>query len=67
MLHISNKEPPKPYSNYYPRALSIQIVPTLGSKVYIYYLLWAFWSPWGKAPTLTEFRLVDYVGFGRRA
>ena len=45
----------------------MQIVPTLGSKVYIYYLLWAFWSPWVKAPTLTEFRLVDYVGFGRRA
>ena len=31
--------------NAYPRAPSIQIVPTLGSKVYKYYLLWAFWSP----------------------
>ena len=23
----------------------MQIVPTLGPKVYKYYLLWAFWSP----------------------
>ena len=28
-----------------PRAPSIQIVHTLGSKVYICYLLWAIWSP----------------------
>ena len=36
----------------YPRAPSIQIVPTLGSKVYKYYLLWAFWSPRGKSDQL---------------
>ena len=29
-----------------PWAPSIQIVPTLRSKVYKYYPLWAFWSPW---------------------
>ena len=29
----------------FPRPPSIQKGPTLGSKVYKYYLLWAFWSP----------------------
>ena len=28
----------------YPRAPSTQIVPTLGSKVFKWYLLWAIWS-----------------------
>ena len=29
----------------YPRAPSTQIVPTLGSKVFKWYLLWVIWSP----------------------
>ena len=35
---------PHCHANSIHRAPSIQIVPTLGSKVYKYYLLWAFWS-----------------------
>ena len=29
----------------YPRDLSTQIIPTLGPKVYRYYLHWAIWIP----------------------
>ena len=30
--------------NLYPKTPSIQILPTLGSKVYKHYLLWAIWG-----------------------
>ena len=46
-------------SIYYPRDPSIQTTPTLGPKVYKYYLLWATWIP----------KVLDYFGVechGRR-
>ena len=41
-----------------PRAPSIQIIPTLGLKVYIYDLLWVIWSPRKQAATL-KFREIS--------
>ena len=35
---------PGPIQLYYPKTPSIRIVPTLRSKVYTWYLLWAIWS-----------------------
>ena len=47
-----------------PRAPSIQIVPTSGSKIYKWYLLWAIWSPrvgscWGTRGAGVSERVVD--------
>ena len=39
----------------YPSPPSIHIVPTLGSKVYKYYLLWTIWSPRVIVYTCTHF------------
>ena len=39
----------KSQQGYYPRDPSTQIIPTLGPKVFKYYLHWAIWIPRGRA------------------